>query len=407
MSRLGAIVALVLAEVATAPARRLVPRQPGAESYESRPAPAADFAPFGDPLRTMLQKAAASAGRKHGVRVVPDTRLDAAMTDLARALREHESPHSDAVEFVLEHHGIVEPYPRLAFVRAPRGADPRATDAAAYDALVRKLDLPAGRPLATVGVGIDRATSTLFVVLALQDKSLDLDAVARQLPSGGHARVAGKLLGAFTSPHLYVTDPSGAARTLPADLTGDRFDSDVRCERGDGRYQVEVFGTDAAGPRVLANFALYCGTPPPPVFAGAAGYSAASLDTKAAEARLLELVNRDRRAAGLPPLVADPALATVAREHSLDMLQNHFVGHVSPTTGSPVDRVKRAGLPYTRLMENVGRNGSVEELEIGLMASPGHRSAILDRDVQRVGIGVIVDDSSPDFPVVLGTQLFR
>jgi hypothetical protein len=402
---LASIVALVLAEVASAPARRLVPRQPGAASYESRPVPAADFAPFGDPLRTMLQKAAASTGRKQGVRVVPDTRLDAAMTDLARALRERESAHSEAVEFILEHYGIVEPYPRLAFMRVPRGADPRAADMAAYDALARKLDLPAGRPVATVGVGIDRATSTLFVILALQDKSLDLDAVPRQLPHDGHARVSGKLLGAFTTPHLYVTDPQGAARTLSADLNQERFSADLRCDHGDGRYKVEVFGTDAAGPRVLANFALYCGTPAPAVFAGGAGYSGTSLDTRAAEARLLELVNRDRRAAGLPALVADPALAAVAREHSMDMLQNHFVGHISPTTGSPVDRVKRAGLTFTA--ENVGRSGSVEELEIGLMASPGHRAAILDRSVQRVGIGVIVDDSSPDYAVVIGTQLFR
>jgi uncharacterized protein YkwD len=89
------------------------------------------------------------------------------------------------------------------------------------------------------------------------------------------------------------------------------------------------------------------------------------------------------------------------------MLQNHFVGHVSPTTGGPGDRVKRAGLTFTRLLENVGRNSSVEELEIALMASPGHRSAILDPRAQRVGIGIVVDDSSPDFPVVLGTQLFR
>jgi uncharacterized protein YkwD len=402
-----ALLALVLVEAAAAPARRLVPHQTGAESYESKPAAGADFAPFGDPLRTMVQKAVVSAGRKQGVRVVPDTRLDAAMTDLARAMRERESPHAEAVEFILAHYGIVEPYPSLVIARVARGSDARASDGAAFEALMRKLELPPGRPLATIGVGIDRATSTWLALLAIQDKSIDLEPVPRQLPHEGRARVSGRLLGAFTTPHLYVTDPRGGARTLAAESNGALFRAELRCDRGDGPYQVEVFGTDAAGPRVLANFPVSCGAAPPAVFAGAAGYSASSLDTKQAEARLFELVNRDRRAAGLPALVADPALAAVAREHSVDMLQNKFVGHVSPSTGGPGDRVKRAGLTFTRLLENVGRNSSVEELEIGLMASPGHRAAILDPRAQRLGVGVVVDDSSPDFPVVLGTQLFR
>jgi uncharacterized protein YkwD len=405
MARL-ALLALLLAEAA-APERRLVPRQAGAASFESKPAPAADFEPFGDPLRARVQKAAAFVGRKQGVRVVPDTRLDAAMTDLARAMRERENVRSEAVEFILGHYGIVEPYPRFVIARVARGTDPRASDNTAFEVLAPKLELPAGRPLATIGVGIDRATSTWLVVVAIQDKSIDLEPVPRQLPHEGRAPVTGKLLGAFTTPHLYVTDPRGGARTLAAESNGARFRADLRCDRGDGPYKVEVFGTDAAGPRVLANFPVYCGAAPPAVFAGAAGYSAGSLDTKQSEARLFELVNRDRRAAGLPPLLADPALAAVAREHSMDMLQNHFVGHVSPTTGGPGDRVTRAGLTFTRLLENVGRNSSVEELEIGLMASPGHRSAILDPRAERLGVGVIVDDSSPDFPVVLGTQLFR
>jgi hypothetical protein len=398
----GWLQALVLAELASASARHLVPRQPGAESYESRPAPSADFAPFGDPLRASLQRAAASSGRRQGGRVVPDTRLDAAMTDLARALRERESPHGEAVEFILSHYGIVEPYPKMAFVRVERGGD-----SAAFDALAPKLELPKGKPLATIGVGIDRATSSLFVAIAIQDKSLDLDAVPRRLPHAGHARVSGKLLGAFRTPHLYVTDPHGAAQTLAAEANGALFGAELRCDRGDGRYQVEVFGTDAAGPRVLANFPVYCGTAPPAVFAGAAGYAAALLDTKQTEARLLELVNRDRRAASLPALAPDPALAAVAREHSVDMMQNHYIGHVSPTTGGPGDRVKRAGIALTRILENVGQTASVEELELSLMASPGHRSAILDAHVDRVGIGIVVDDSSPDTPIVIGTQLFR
>ena len=147
---------------------------------------------------------------------------------------------------------------------------------------------------------------------------------------------------------------------------------------------------------------------PPAFFDGAAGYQpGAPLRPADAEILLLALVNRDRRTAGLPPLIADPALAAVARAHSQDMLANGFVGHISPTTGGPDERVKRAGIPFRHLAENVGRNSSVEELELGLMGSPGHRSAILDGQSIHVGIGVAIATPTPNEVVIYGTQLFR
>jgi hypothetical protein len=350
-----------------------------------------------------VQRAAVAMGQRQGTRVVPDARLDAAMNDLARGLREGESPRGEAVEFVLGHRGIVEPFPTLLFVRAPVEAE-----AALRERVLADLKLPPGKPLVTIGVGLDRQTSLLMAVVALQDKALDLDPVPRHVAHGGHARVAGKLLDPMREPHLYVTDPAGHARPFPADVSGTAFSTDLHCDRGDGRYQVEVFGNDDAGPRVLANFGIYCGTDPPRAFEGAAGYTAASMPPAEAEARMLDLVNRDRRVAGLPPLAPDPELATVARAHSQDMLANNYVAHVSPVTGGPMDRVRHAGItPPLRLLENVGRDSSLEQLQRGLMASPGHRAAILDPKVTRVGIGVVVAAPEPEQVVVLATQLFR
>jgi uncharacterized protein YkwD len=209
------------------------------------------------------------------------------------------------------------------------------------------------------------------------------------------------------APHLYVTEPQGQASTLPATVEKQAFRAEIACAHGDGRYQVEVFGTDDRGPRVLANFPVYCGVSPPPDRPGAAGYDAESLKPAAAEARMLELVNRERRLAGLPPVTLDRALSDVARGHSLDMLENKFTGHVSPTLGGPDDRLRRAGITLQRFMENVGRGGSIEEVQAGLMRSPGHRSAILNKDVSAVGIGVAVGASDPGDVTVLATQLFR
>jgi uncharacterized protein YkwD len=256
-------------------------------------------------------------------------------------------------------------------------------------------------------VGLDRDTSMLTVVVAVQHKELDLEPIPRKLPPGGRAPIKGTLLGRMRKPHLYVTEPKGEVHELAVAVTGDAFRGDFACDRGPGRYQVEVFGTHEMGPTVLANFPVFCGVAPPAARLGPAGYSARSLKAADAEARMLELVNRDRRVAGLPPVAADPALAAVARAHSLDMLQNDFVGHVSPVTGGMEDRLKRAGLAPPRVFENVGRAGSVEEVQAGLMRSPGHRSAILDRQVTHVGIGIVVGEPEPDQITVIATQLYR
>ncbi len=101
------------------------------------------------------------------------------------------------------------------------------------------------------------------------------------------------------------------------------------------------------------------------------------------------LTNATRRENGLPPVVADGGLEQVARAHSQDMVQHDFVGHTSPTTGTAVQRVARAGYNSGLVLENIGRGYGAREIEEGLMQSPGHRANILNPDVTHVGIGVV------------------
>src|SRR5262249_5046967 len=160
--------------------------------------------------------------------------------------------------------------------------------------------------------------------------------------------------------------------------------------RGDGRYQVEVFGSDASGPRVLANFTVFCGVEAPTSLQGRGGFVPTPVAAEDAERQLFAMINKARATAGLPGVGCGPELAAAARAHSSDMLINDYIAHISPTTGSPADRVAKAGIDVTRLAENVGTSSTPEELHQGLMRSPGHRAAILDRKVTRVGVGVAV-----------------
>ena len=108
-----------------------------------------------------------------------------------------------------------------------------------------------------------------------------------------------------------------------------------------------------------------------------------------AELQMFALVNQERANAGLNALVWDDRLAAVGRAHSLEMFQLKYFSHESPTAGSPFDRLRAAGVTYTKAGENLAYAQSVTVAMRGLMDSPGHRANILDTDFVRIGIGVI------------------
>ncbi len=108
-----------------------------------------------------------------------------------------------------------------------------------------------------------------------------------------------------------------------------------------------------------------------------------------AERQMFELVNDERAGAGLPALAWDPRLVPVARQHSEEMFRLKYFAHESPVTGSPFDRLKSAGIEYSRAGENLAYAQSVTVAHRGLMDSPGHRENILRPEFTRIGIGVI------------------
>jgi uncharacterized protein YkwD len=107
------------------------------------------------------------------------------------------------------------------------------------------------------------------------------------------------------------------------------------------------------------------------------------------EAEMLNLVNQERRAKGLKPLVADTALRAVARQHSKDMFNRGYFSHRSPEGSDPFDRIRRANIRFLAAGENLALAPTLSIAHTGLMNSPGHRANILQKRFGRVGIGVI------------------
>jgi uncharacterized protein YkwD len=110
----------------------------------------------------------------------------------------------------------------------------------------------------------------------------------------------------------------------------------------------------------------------------------------AAEKQMLDLHNRERASRGLPRLCVHPRLQRAANARSREMIRRDRCSH-----GNTGGRLKRFGYDRSAYAENISRdNGgpSPERTFEGWMRSSSHRSNILDRRLDEVGIGAAIGD---------------
>lgn len=107
------------------------------------------------------------------------------------------------------------------------------------------------------------------------------------------------------------------------------------------------------------------------------------------EQKMLNLINAERKKAGLQPLAIDMRLVTISRLKSKDMIDKNYFSHTSPTYGSPFDMLKAHGVSYRYAGENLAGASTVERAHTNLMNSPGHRANILNPNYNYVGIGIV------------------
>ncbi|MFI9151723.1 CAP domain-containing protein [Streptomyces sp. NPDC053367] len=111
-------------------------------------------------------------------------------------------------------------------------------------------------------------------------------------------------------------------------------------------------------------------------------------DLARTEAEVVALTNRERAAAGLPPLAGDPALTRAAQAHSADMVARDFYAHTAPDGSRPWDRAAAAGAARRSIGENIAcGQRSPAEVVTGWMNSPGHRANILAPGFTHIGVG--------------------
>jgi len=109
---------------------------------------------------------------------------------------------------------------------------------------------------------------------------------------------------------------------------------------------------------------------------------------------MLEYINTARAKAHLAPLVLNKKLSAGAYHKSKDMAVSRYFDHYSPTYGRPSSMMKRMGIPFLSVGENIAINRSVKLAQKAFMKSPGHRANILSPEYSKVGLGFYQKGSS-------------
>ncbi len=101
-----------------------------------------------------------------------------------------------------------------------------------------------------------------------------------------------------------------------------------------------------------------------------------------------ELINEQRVKNGLKPLLVSEELSVKARVKSVDMLENNYFSHNSPTYGSPFTLMNALGITYRSAAENIAMGYKTAEAVVNAwMNSPDHRANILSSNYTSMGIG--------------------
>ena len=120
-------------------------------------------------------------------------------------------------------------------------------------------------------------------------------------------------------------------------------------------------------------------------------------NTARVEAATLCLVNVQRARRGRRALRRNAELTRSAIAHSQDMVSRNYFDHVSPTGGTPLERILASGYLPRRAAFIVGENIAVGMVELATpaavvaawMRSPDHRTNILARDFRDSGLGIV------------------
>ncbi len=325
---------------------------------------------------------------KRGTPAVADGTLAAAATWVLRDLNEGRGIDQISSEAAARRFGFT------GVVESMAGFSLDAENGEAWrEALAR---VPPNLPITRFGVSVSDSGRTAAVMFGAVE--ISLEPFARHLAPQSKLALRGEVAARYNSAHVYVTKPDGTVEEHRAPTR--KIDATLGFATP-GKYKLEVMGDGPSGPVIVFNVPVYVGVEEEQIVSSSGHVT----DPAEGEARMFELLNTSRRAAGANALLPDDELRAIALAHSTDMAEHNFFGHVSPTTGTTEDRARKSGVVVAAFGENVAEADSAESAHDGLMASPGHRANMLNAQYTHVGIAAVSAAHELAFTLIFGRRV--
>jgi uncharacterized protein YkwD len=104
---------------------------------------------------------------------------------------------------------------------------------------------------------------------------------------------------------------------------------------------------------------------------------------------LVDAMNRERNAYGLPPLRLNRQLSLAAGDRVHHMFEYHYFAHVGPDGKQPFEWIEERGYRYRAAGENLAVGYRTANRVVGgWMSSPGHRANVLGGHFEEIGIAI-------------------
>jgi uncharacterized protein YkwD len=327
----------------------------------------------------------------------PDAGLvETARWVLARKLRGLPTPEFDEIAWMQRAAG--EPHSWARAWVATGGTLEQGATWARLDAWLGAPATSAPRRCGTATGAAADGARTLVVVAV--DALADLAPLPTRARPGEWLTVEARLRVPAAGGEVILLGPSGLPRRVPTSFRGSTLRARFAPDRP-GKFELQVVADVAGGPRPVLEAILFAGVEPTAQSGGSRAPGEEAADDRLDDGdSLARMMTAARASVGLPPLVRDARLDAVARAHAAQMASAHVLAHDLGGGDAP-DRLRAASIERTLVGENVAHASSVRLAHRSLWMSPSHRSNLLRREFDRVGLGVARDEHGDAWVVEL------
>ncbi len=260
----------------------------------------------------------------------------------------------------------------------------------------------AGADLRRCGAGSARSpagTRTLVVVAV--EALADLTPLPTRVRLGQWVEIEARFRVRASGGRVLLAGATGVPREVPAWFDGTTLRARF-APPGPGALTVQVVADLPTGPRPVLEAAVFADEEPPAALDPAAKAPGEDAPPCDGACLLASMLSRARASEGLAPLARDRDLDAIARAHAAQMARLHELAH-DAGDGSPVERVRAAGLDAPEVAEDLARAASIALAHRALWTSPSHRAVMLLPRMRHVGVGVVADEHGELWAVEIET----